>query len=415
MFRIQWVWAAAAVLSLGCASPTLEGRTAAEGDRGVATESDRRAAAPAIAALQQGRFDDAEKLARQTTAAQPDNPHARLVGAIARYERAMRQLVLDGRTLVGGLGAGAINQRYLRTALTDAESELAAVEADLAIAAKTPGLSLELCLACWELDWNGSGRVDERDRLLLQIEQDEAGEDIPEDDPRRKPTFRFDEGDIPWARAFVSYQRAALDLLLAYDWTELAGAVLDRGDRPAKIVIRLVDKGRVAQARARILEGLDHSDASRLAYLAETDDDREWVPSPRQKNHPMPLTVDSALYDTWEGVVGDVRRLVSGEEGLFVADLFTLAEERVKRPPTGYLDIGRMLSRPADIEIDLARIERIGGEKNLDGTLAALLGDRYARGMKPSPLPRRLLRMKAEIEIHEGELDRKLRYLFWLN
>ena len=39
------------------------------------------------------------------------------------------------------------------------------------------------------------------------------------------------------------------------------------------------------------------------AYLAETDDDREWVPNPKQQSHPMPLPVDAArigaLERTW--------------------------------------------------------------------------------------------------------------------
>jgi hypothetical protein len=35
--------------------------------------------------------------------------------------------------------------------------------------------------------------------------------------------------------------------------------------------------------------------------------------------------------------------------------------------------------------------------------------------MRPSPLPRRLDRMKAEVDRGEESLDRKLRYLFWIN
>jgi hypothetical protein len=409
MIRHRWVWALGACLSIGCASAAPEVPV-------VATPRDREAAAPAIAALQQGRFDEAERLAGEGAAADKDNPYPRMVRALVRYKKVMRQLWLDGETLViGGLESGAINQKYLRVSLGDAESELAAVEADLAAAAKRQGLAMELCLACWEVDWNGNGRVDDRDRRLLEIEQDEQGEPIAEEDPRRRPTFRFDDGDIAWARAFVSFQRAALDVLLAYDWTELASAVRGRRERPDTIVIRLVDADRIAAARAHILEGLAHSDASRRAYLAETDDDREWVPNPRQKSHGMPLSADAALYATWEGVVGDLSRIVKGEEGLSAADLLTLAEERAQRPPRGYVDVGRMLARPKDIVLDLREIERLGGEEDADGILRSLLGEYYTESIKPSPLPRRLLRMKTEIDRHEGELGRKLRYLFWIN
>jgi hypothetical protein len=47
--------------------------------------------------------------------------------------------------------------------------------------------------------------------------------------------------------------------------------------------------------------------------------------------------------------------------------------------------------------------------------LSAVLGDHYVASMRPSPLPGRLARMKREIDRHEEGLERKLRFLFWLN
>lgn len=403
------VWVAAIGLSLGCASAT------AESPR-LVTASDKESAATAIFALQQGRFEEAERLAQTASASSKDNPYPRLVSAITQYKRTMRQLWLDGETLVvGGLETGAFNQKYLKTSLTGAEEDLAKVEADLAIVAKNKGFSMELCLACWDVDWNGNGRVDNRDRRLLEIEVDEQGEEIPEGDPRRRPTFRFDDGDVAWARAFVSFQRAAIDVLLAYDFTEVAAIVRRRGDDTGELVMRLTDRDRMSEARKRILEGLAFSEASRRAYLEETDDDREWVPNPRQKSHPMPLSADAALYATWEGVVGDLQRMIAGEEGLSAAELFALTGERAHFPPRGYIDLGRMLAEPKDIRIDLGSIERFDHDDDLEGILQTMLGDYYQPSMKPSPLPRRLLRMKGEIDQHEGELDRKLRYLFWIN
>lgn len=398
--RFRSALLACAALSLGCVGPTLESR--------------RDAARPAIAAIQQGNFDVAERLAGERISADGEDPYGRLVRAIVRYKKAVHQLFLDGRTtFAGGLAAGGLNQKFIQTTFRDAESELAAVEADLAIVARQRGLSMEICLACWEIDWNGDGRVDERDHRLFQIEQDAQGEPIPEDDPRRKPTFRFDDGDVAWARAFVSFERAALDVVLAYD---LGGVNEARVARHKRIVLRLVDPDRIAQARRRILEGLEQSDASRRAYLAETDDDREWVPNPRQKSHPMPLPVDQALYDTWEGVVGDLQRLVRGEEGLHAGDLLALLGERMKHPPRGYLDVGRMLSHPKDIVLDLADLGRLErGRGDVEITMSAVFGEYYVPEMKPSPLSRRLARMKGEMDSQKEDLEHKLRYLFWLN
>ena len=197
MTLIRLALLAGAALSLGCTATTLS--------------SQRAAAAPAIAALQQGSFDHAEKLAFAGLSRDDEDPYSRLVRAIVRYKKGNHQLALDGMSIVGSIEVGAVNQKYLSATPGDAEAELALVEADLAVAAAHKGLSMELCLACWEIDWNGNGRVDDRDRRLLEIEEDARGEPIPEGDPRRRPTFRFDDGDVAWARAFVSFERAALD------------------------------------------------------------------------------------------------------------------------------------------------------------------------------------------------------------
>jgi hypothetical protein len=376
-------------------------------------EQRRAAAVPALSSLREGRFDQAGARADDQLSGDAGNPHAHLVRAIVRYEKSMRQLSLDLRTtIVGGISAGRINHKYLRSALEQGEADLANVESDLAIAAADPEIAMELCIACWEIDWTGDGRIDRRDRLLFQIEHDADDRPIPEDDPRRKPTFRFDVGDVAWARAFVSFQRALIDFVLAYDWSGIDKAIDD--ELRETIVLRLVHPDRIAQARDRILEGIDRSDEARRSYLAETDDDREWVPNPRQKNHPMPLPVDQALYDTWEGVLGDLRRLVRGEEGLSVADLVALGGERATNA-RGFIDVGSMLAHPHDITLAPRAIERASRKRDAGTLVSQVFGDHYVATMKPSPLPKRLLRMKGEIEHSEDELDRKLRYFFWIN
>ena len=393
----RWVLLIGGAMSLSCSAPTLEQR--------------RSVAFPAMTALRDGSFDQADKRAREQIDADGANPYARLVRAIVRYKKSMHQLSLDVRTVV--IGAGGFNHKYLRATLEEGEASLAEVESDLAAASVDPTLAVELCVACWEIDWNGNGRIDRGDRLLFQIEEDAEGKPLPDGDPRRKPTFRFDVGDVAWARAFVSFQRAALDVALAYDVSDVDGILA--GDKRRTLVLRLAHADRIADAKQRILEALDRSDEARRAYLAETDDDREWVPNPRQLSHPIPLAVDQGLYDTWEGVLGDLRRLVRGEEGLLVADLLALGDQRVERTPKGYLDIGGMLAHPHDITLSARDLERLDRRGDIGAMMSALFGDHYVATMKPSPLPRRLLRMKGEIDRREEGLERKLRYLFWLN
>jgi hypothetical protein len=394
--------AGALLLAAGCA-PSLEQR--------------RVNAAHAVELLQDGSFADAEKAAAEVLDGDPGNAFARLVSAITRYKTTMHDMWTDVQTIVVGAAlVRSFNQRYLRQALEHADDELALVAADLEAAAAEPEVDLELCLACWEIDWNRSGRIDDDDERLMEIELDKHGNPYRLRDPRRRPTFRFDHGDVNWARAFIAFQRAAINLTLAYDWTGLEQILADR--EPEVIRFELVAPERVAQGRALILDGLDFADRARRDYLAETDDDREWVPNPVQQNHPLPLPVDRQLYDTWEKVIGDLKRLVKGEEGLSVTELAQLGDHVWDDPPRGYIDIGSMLSDPKDILIDLRPVEDIAGADRREETealLHAFFGDYYVRKMKPSPLPRRVKRMKREVDRGQESLERKLRYLFWLN
>ena len=163
------------------------------------------------------------------------------------------------------------------------------------------------------------------------------------------------------------------------------------------------------------MRGLGHSDASRRAYLEETDDEREWLPNPRQKNHPLPLPVDAALYETWKGVVTDAERLVRGDEGLSVRGLAQLGDHRGHDPLEGFIDVGSIFSAPRDIVIDMEASERAESKKKLDALLMSLFSAHYVKRMKPSPFLHRLERMKGEVDRGEEPFERKLRYLLWIN
>lgn len=369
--------------------------------------------APSLVALRDARFTDARRLATSVLATDPRNARAAAVRAIARYEHAGDALLTeieiylrdaDRFAVVDHEGARAAWKTFLR--------ELDAVDADLAVAGADPAFSLELCLACWEHDWNRQGGVDDRDRRLFEIEVDQAGVELPAGDPRRRPTFRFDVGDIDWARAMISFQRAGTELVLAYRWNELEE--LFEGDGEKRITVHLAEPARVRHARALFLEGLAAADRCRAAYLAETDDDREWVPSPRQHDHAVPLPVDAALYATWAGITGDLRRMLDSEEGIGLREAAMLIEPKAALLlPDAFIDLGAMFREPTDIVIDFS--DERETPRNVERILRGLLGHGYATGMRSSPLVGRLRHMKEQVEGDEETVSRKLRYLFWLN
>ncbi|HJX52128.1 MAG TPA: hypothetical protein VJ801_05120 [Polyangia bacterium] len=376
------------------------------------------AAQPALNALRFSKLADARKAAQEAIGRDGGNPYARVVDAIARYRETMHTLVTD----LGGLAIGMfqfhdINDRILRLSLEGADKELAAVDDDLAKAAEFPELAFDLCLACWEVDWNRNGRIDDRDRHILEIEKDAQGDDLSEGDPRRRPTFHFDHGDVLWARAMVAFQRAAMNIVLAYGWSDAGKAMPALMHDRGSFTIKLERPERMAEARRLLKLGLHMADACRTAYLAETDDEREWLPNPRQKNHPMPLPVDDELYRTWELIVGDLSRLLNSEEGLSVAELAQLGDHKWDNPPQGFLDLGGLLAKPKDITLDIGAINSRSDEleKHPEPLLRDILGSAYRDKMKPSPLIGRLSRMRNEVDHGKESAERKLRYLLWLN
>jgi hypothetical protein len=369
--------------------------------------------AGAVTALRDGRFEEAAHEASRVLARAPRSSQAAAVRAIAAYEQAGDQLIGELKSVEDVAShLSVLDEARGRAAWQSFVEQLDAVDRDLAIVADDPGFALELCLACWDRDWNHDGKLDERDRKLFEIEYDEHGDELRPDDPRRRPTFRFDRGDADWARAMVAFQRAFAELVLAYRWAELDQLFANFfGDK--HITIHLAEPRRVQRARQLVLAGLDYADRCRAEYLAETDDDREWVPNPRQHSHPVLLPVDDALYQRWGAITRDVRRLVTGQDGLSLRELAAAVDPRsAEELPDAYIDISRMLSEPVDIVLDNSHDRAPDAAEHV---LRGLLGHGYVDRMRASPLVARLRHIHDELVHGDDRLDRKLRYLLWLN
>jgi hypothetical protein len=373
-------------------------------------------ASAAVSELRAARFPEAERASLAIMKQDRKNSTAAAVHAIAHYDMAVEKLVSELGTVIDqGEGLKFFDHERGRAAWQAFLDSLEVVDLDLEVAAADPAFSLELCIACWDQhDFNFNGRIDERDKKMFELEFDGKGGELAEGDPRRRPTYHFDIGDIYWARAMVSFQRAAVEVVLAYRWSEL-DKLLGRGD-PGRIVIKLVDPGRVRRARELLINGLGYSERERQAYLAETDDDREWVPNPKQRSYAMPLEVDAKLYETWAALLGDVQRMLASQEGLSLREAATalLGDREAANLPAAYVDVGAMFREPQDIIID---IDDHGSDdaKTYERLLRGVLGRGYSQSMRASPLVARLRHMKDDLDRGEDTLERKLRYLIWIN
>ena len=219
--------------------------------------------APALEALRAASFDDAVRLSTQQLAIEPRDAEAAAIRAIANYVKASSALFvsmdLQHHSWFWFEPAFEPNAPPMINLFID---QLGVIDRDLAVAGADPRFSLELCLACWKFDWNHDGKIDQRDAQLFELEEDSKGK-IPDGDPRRHPTFRFDIGDVSWARAMISFQRAVGELLLAYRWSD---ATKDKtGEKSGEpLVIHLIAPDRVKHARELVLAGCTHETAAEI-------------------------------------------------------------------------------------------------------------------------------------------------------
>jgi len=379
-----------------------------------------------VVALQKGDFKKAHQLAKKMLSEDDTDSQANLTEAIILYKQISHNLTKDFTVFFRSLERG-INKRFFRFFLTDTEKELEKVENHLRKVAADIDITLRLNMSEWKVDWNNNGRLDRRDRLLFQIEYDADGKAIPDDDPRRRPTFRFDIGDIYWARAMIAFQRSMISVVLAYTFpddtiAELEEKLFRSQSSDRRLILKMTHPEYVKHARSLILRGLTFADEARKEYLLETDDEGEWLPNPNQKNHPLPLPVDEKLYQTWQDIIQDITQLIEGKTGLSVAELVQLGDHRWKKPPRGFINVGELLRNPGDIILDFAHLEnldRSGRKKNrgvaIEKVLTDILGSKFVKQMPGSKLISRLERMKKEVSRGTESFDRKLRYLFWLN
>lgn len=159
----------------------------------------------------------------------------------------------------------------------------------------------------------------------------------------------FDTADALWLQGYANLLAAGVEFALAHDWREsfailaprfyprVEGAALplsrDADPTIARVIIAddreiadfvafahsirwpVVEPARMAKARERLLACVALSRASWKAILAETDDEHEWVPSPRQKNAAVTFApVTQTQVDGWLAALDDFEAALQGRK-----------------------------------------------------------------------------------------------------
>jgi hypothetical protein len=216
--------------------------------------------------------------------------------------------------------------------------DLAQVEATLAAMPADAAPRLRLDMAAVRLDLNGDGKAGEGESLAAVFQGVLGANAWPEEAEPLSFVVVFDRADAYWLQGYCHALMGAGNILLAYDWEEtfdhsfhllfprsgLPGQALPEArewDALVDIIAAihsvrwpLVEPERVRAAHAHLLEVPRLSGLSWDAILAETDDEREWIPGPHQSDGAISgLPVTPEMVEAWRRVMALGEDVLRGE------------------------------------------------------------------------------------------------------
>jgi hypothetical protein len=155
----------------------------------------------------------------------------------------------------------------------------------------------------------------------------------------------FDRADALWLAGYSHVLSALFEFVMAHDWQqtfEATGALFFAGAPPNKnfaspdplaimhavgdgfadqiALLHLIqwpagDKARMSRVRQHLKSAIALSRETWKAVLAETDDDREWLPSPRQQSRAVPsLPISDEMVTGWLAALDDFDALLDGQK-----------------------------------------------------------------------------------------------------
>jgi hypothetical protein len=230
----------------------------------------------------------------------------------------------------------------IRAVFDTCAKNLAKSEATLAGITDTK-VKLPIHFGMIRLDLNGDGRADQVETLWSVYGHLTRNEGIT-DEAARKFYIVFDRGDVNWLRGYCHLLGSLCDVYLAYDSRETFNCTAHlfypkvqtpypfltkgrhvfksaREDMDWADLVALIHTIRWPVAEAwRMTSALHHLEAvvaqskeSWKFIMAETDDDHEWIPNPKQTGVMPNMHVTAEMVTTWQSMMDEIGRILAGE------------------------------------------------------------------------------------------------------
>ena len=197
---------------------------------------------------------------------------------------------------------------------------------------------VEVNLSQVRLDLDGDGQCSTNELLLASLGQTLGL--AAQARGGREVVVRFDSADAAWLKGYTHLLSGMLDLLLAYDWrpvwdqcahvvflhpeprpplarfSQEGPVFLQWADLIAAVHdmrLNLMDKDGPRRARDEFKAMISCSRICWQRVLAETDDQKEWLPSPRQTG-PGGAQITQDQVDGWQRVLDELDAIANGKK-----------------------------------------------------------------------------------------------------
>ena len=295
-------------------------------------------------------------------------------------------------------------ERILRKEVSYVRDELKVSRLVLEQLKLAPNEGLMLKPNEWHWDLNSDGEIKPWEKYMFAIVK--PGEraftmNMPTNDPQYYQThfqldakFRVDQSDVYWTLAYHQFFEGLLETALSY--------TLEKSS--TSMGLKMINADGLKKAHELIGNGFATSEKMHASLMAETDDQDEWIPNPKQKNTVFPLQMDQASFDLWGQFLGEMRPLWAGKTLLRVrANAGGMLGAAAKLCPSEQgLNVANLFLQPAPYMRDLASIQKACqpiDEQHPETGLVTMLEAAIARGQSNPKSP----------EMHF------VRYLYWVN
>ena len=241
-------------------------------------------------------------------------------------------------------GSKRVTYEEFRAVFSTFATDMQQAEAAFAALAEDPG-KVPVRFGLVHLDYAGDGKPGDTEALWRTYAKINPQAGLTE---KNAAHFQidFDAGDVPWFRGYCHLLRAAAEVVLAYDESnqfehtahlffshpQTSFAFLEEAakhDVPADfsfgpvmdvvaflhlINYPLRDPAQLSAALADLAAVPDLSRESWRRIEAETDDDHEWLPNPRQHGAIPGVKVTQSMIDAWLKTLDEVDALLAGRK-----------------------------------------------------------------------------------------------------